>query len=95
MKGEMYTSSLINYHSRVEYELESYQFPHRALHDLTSTWDKIVHEILIDEDFGGQLKKTGIVKEVARDIKLKSTDPLERMILAYDYIRTNMKWNNH
>jgi transglutaminase-like putative cysteine protease len=95
MKGEMYTSSLINYHSRVEYELESYQFPHSALHDLTSTWDKIVHEILTDEDFGGQLKKTGIVKDVARDIKAKSADPLERMVLAYDYVRTNVKWNNN
>jgi hypothetical protein len=95
MKMEKYTSSMKNYHSRVEFELDYYQFPNSMLHDLTSTWDKIVHQLLIDEDFGSQLKKTGIVKEVAQDIKTKSSDPLERMVLAYNYIRTTMKWNYH
>ncbi|MGA3013740.1 MAG: transglutaminase domain-containing protein [Bacteroidales bacterium] len=94
MKGEIYTSSLLNYHSRVEYELENYQFPHSQFHDLTSTWDMIVHKLLAWDDFGGQLKRTGIMKNAADDIKLKATDPVERMVLAYNYVHTNMKWNN-
>jgi transglutaminase-like putative cysteine protease len=94
MKDEKYTSSMKNYSTRVEFELDYYQFPNEMMHDLTSTWEKIVHKMLMSEDFGSQLKKTGIVKEVAETIKRKTSDPVERMVLAYDYIRTNMKWNN-
>jgi hypothetical protein len=95
MRGEKFTSSMKNYHTRVEFELNSYQFPNDSFHDLTSTWDQIVHKLLVNENFGGQLKKTGIVKEVAQYINAKSSDPLEKMVLAYDYIRTSMKWNYH
>jgi hypothetical protein len=95
MKEEKFTSSMINYHTRVEYELENYQYPGGPIHDLTSTWDKIVHQYLASEDFGNQLKKTGIVKEVAENIKSKATDPIGRMVSAYDYIRTNLRWNKY
>ena len=93
MKSENFTSSMSNYRSRVEFELKSYQFPHSSFHDLTSTWEEIVHKLLINDDFGGQLKKTWLVKEVATQIKAASSNPEERMIMAYDYVRTNMKWD--
>jgi len=94
MRSEKFTSSMKNYHTRVEYELNSYQFPHASFHDFTSTWDQIIHKLLANENFGGQLNRTGIVKEAAQEVISKSSDPLERMILAYDYIRTHMKWNS-
>ena len=93
MRSEKFTSSMKNYHTRVEFELNSYQFPHSSFHDLTSSWEQIVHKILLYDDFGSQLKKTGLEKDVANLIKEESTVPEERMVLAYDYIRTNMKWN--
>jgi len=95
MKEEKFTSSMINYLTRVEYEIEESGFPAGPIQDLTSTWDKIVHQYLTSEEFGNQLKRTGIVKEAAENIKSKVPDPIGRMVAAYDYIRTNLKWNNY
>ncbi len=94
MKSEMYTSSMKNYHTGIEFELNAYKFPNSDYVDLSSSWDKIIHRLLMDDDFGEQLKKTGIMKDAAQSLKSKTNDPLELMTLAYDYVRTNMKWND-
>ena len=95
LRLENFTSSMMNYHTRVEFEFIGYTLPKSYYRDLFSTWQKIVHELLKDDNFGGQIKKKGIMKEYALEIKNKTSDPLEKMIMGYDLIRTSMKWNHY
>lgn len=95
MKRESFTSSMMNYHTRVEFEFAAFTPPKGLSEDLYSTWDKIIHELIKDEDFGGQIRKTGIMKEAAQSLEGKASLPVDRMILAYNFIRTGMKWNKY
>jgi hypothetical protein len=90
---ENFTNSILNYLSRIEFEFVGYQFPDEPFHAVNSTWEEIVENLEKDNDFGIQIKKGGLVKDIVSGIEGKTKDSLTRMIMAYDYIRSNMKWN--
>lgn len=57
------------------------------------TWQQISTILLEDEDFGVQLKRE-IPRTADLDMELKKlTDPYEKMVVIYDYVRKNMKWD--
>ncbi|HTX88363.1 MAG TPA: hypothetical protein VMC08_05185, partial [Bacteroidales bacterium] len=92
-KEEPFTSSLYNYINAVRYEFISYQFPGEILHDVASTWEKVTENLLKDESLGGALKRGGLVKEIVSEINAKATQPFDKMLLAYEYVKNNLKWN--
>ena len=94
-KEEPYATSMRNYLSKTEFAFNGYQFPDQAQYNVNSTWEEIVENLLNDEDFGGQLKKGGLVKEIANEIIDKTKEPRDRMILAFEYIAKTMKWNEY
>jgi hypothetical protein len=49
--------------------------------------------LIKDEDFGGQIKKGGLVKDKVNSINAKASLPFDKMLLAYDDIKNTMKWN--
>jgi hypothetical protein len=93
LKEEPYVTSIDNYLSSIEFELESYQFPGEAQIDLNTTWDKISEMLLKDPDFGDQLKRGGVVKDVVARISGEAKVPFDKMLLSYDWAKNHMKWN--
>lgn len=92
-REEPYTNTTLNYLLKIEFDYTGYQFPRNAPHNVNDTWEAIAETLDKDEDFGGQIRKTGIVKDLAESIRVKTTDSLELATLAYDQIRDMMKWN--
>jgi hypothetical protein len=86
-------NALSNYIAAVEFELASYKPPQGIETNFSRTWEKINEDLLKDEDFGLQIKRGGIMKEVAAQIKTSSSDTTTQMIAAYNYIRNHMKWD--
>ena len=93
MKPESWVTTVDNYRQKVEYEFQSYQLPQDVVHTFTTTWTDVAETLLKDDDFGGQLKKSGIVRDMVKEISAKATSPFEKMVLAFDKIKTMMAWN--
>ena len=92
-REEPYMNALINYISAMEFELASYTPTSGLTRNYTQTWEKINDDLLIDEDFGSQIRRGGFLKDVAVQIKSKTSDQLKQMIASYDYVRNSMKWD--
>ena len=94
-KEEPYTNSLINYVSKIEFVYSGYQYPQQPLHPVNSTWEEIVTSLLEDTDFGHQINRGSLVNDIVDNISAQATTPYDKMVLACEYIKSNMKWNDH
>jgi len=93
LKEEPFSNTLQNYSMRIRYELKSYQYPGRDPHELTTDWRVVVRDLEADEDFGKQLNKSGLVKDIVDEINGKALKPYYKMVEAQNYVRTHFKWN--
>ncbi len=62
---------------------------------LTTTWPRIIKNLMEDEDFGIQLKRNiprtdDLNKELAN-----IQDPYMKMVTIHNYVRKNMEWNGY
>ncbi|MDA3942636.1 MAG: DUF3857 domain-containing protein [Bacteroidetes bacterium] len=90
---EPYMNHPINYYSKVEIELSSYQGRNRIMENLTTDWEEINKELSNSEYFGLLLNRDGFVKDVAQNIKESTTDTLKMLEMAHQWVRDNIKWN--
>ncbi|MDP4282653.1 MAG: transglutaminase domain-containing protein, partial [Bacteroidota bacterium] len=54
---------------------------------------EIIDDLEQDGDFGSQIRKKGLVKDIVNEINSKSNVPSDKMVLAFDFIKDDMKWN--
>jgi hypothetical protein len=93
LKEEPYGNAVTNYVSRIEFVLQSYQYPDRAFFSLNSSWQQIAQDLMKDEDFGDQLRNPRAVAGLVASIKSRAKYPMDRMILGYDTLCHLLKWN--
>jgi hypothetical protein len=86
-------NAMSNYLTAIELELASYNPPSGLSRNFTSTWEKINEDLLDDDEFGLQLNKGGIFKDVAPVLKLSGKSPEALMKLSFEHIRNTMKWD--
>jgi len=92
-KTEPYLSSIRNYISHIEYQIQSVRLGsyHR---DYTMDWNSIREQLLNDEEFGGRLKHCGFIKDIVAKITQGIYNPTEKAKAIYDYLKNYVKWNN-
>lgn len=92
---EPYITTASDYVSKINFELASINVPGEMKKNFSQTWDNV--ERTLDEAtwFGGELRKSGFLKDIRDEIAAKTTDPLERMNLAYKHIQDRMKWDGY
>lgn len=90
---EPYITTINDYLAYVEFELVSYKYPGSITKSFTTTWEKINEELMDDEDFGKQLKKSSQFKEIIAKISTTANDPQSRMIMAYELIKNKLVWD--
>lgn len=93
LKEEAFITTLDDYTSKVEFELNSTQFPNDVYKSYTATWDKIVSNLNDDENFGGILKNSGYLRTLTSGIIKAEKDPLKKLELIYSYVQKNLKYN--
>jgi hypothetical protein len=91
---EPFMNAVVNYQSAIELELASYKPPFGMVKNYSATWEGINRDLLDDENFGLQLKWGGFLKDNVILIKSNNITSLKQMIAAYDFVRSNMKWDN-
>lgn len=94
LKKESFITTMDDYVSKVGFELTSTQFPGSGYKDYTSSWPKVIEEMLRSENFGGYIKKNNYPKGFIDGLLKGETDPAKKMNLIYDYVKNNIKWND-
>lgn len=83
-----------NYKSSINFELEEMQTLRGAKQSFTKKWSDVDRELMTEKDFGGQIKKAKIFKEILPDSISSQTDPVQKAKMVYNFIQKRIKWNN-
>jgi hypothetical protein len=93
LRDEPYISCEEDYLQQVVPILQAVEFPGQPRRSMLSNWPGVVKKLMEDEDFGLQLKRN-IPRTADLDAMLaKVTDPYQKMVIIYYYVRKNMEWN--
>ncbi|MUU76861.1 DUF3857 domain-containing protein [Winogradskyella endarachnes] len=92
-KPEDYTTTSLNYTSRIEYELSVFNGFDGRIDKITKTWKDADKELKVDPDFGKQLSKNSLVKDVLPMSITSITDQLKKAKAIYQFVLDNYIWN--
>jgi hypothetical protein len=92
-RNEAYITSPSDYVSKIDFELASIMWPSVLNRNFSLDYPSLNHTMLENQLFGGQLKKTGFLEDVAKEIKNRYKDSTSRLKAACEYIQKNVKWN--
>lgn len=90
MREETYVSSMDNYVTKIDFELQSTQFPGADYKDYRNTWATLNSKLLETRRFGLQAKHARFTKN---DIGTVSGTPEEKIAQVYEFVKKNVKWN--
>jgi hypothetical protein len=93
LKEEPYLTTIENFRSKLSFELAATYFPDQAKRDYSQTWESLNQTLLIDENFGKQIKKFDQSDDIAKHLKIQYKDTLSLATAAFKYIQSSMKWN--
>jgi len=94
-KNEPYMTTSRNFLSAIEFELGSTKNINGILKNHTNSWETINKKLLESESFGQQLKGGGFLKETVAKINTEAKTDDEKMNMAFNFIKTHMKWNDY
>ena len=95
-KQESYMRAVKNYLSRIEYELKTIKHFDGTVNHITKTWEAAEKELRTDENFGQQLKKKKLVKELIPETELSQlSTKLKKAKYIFNYVQQNYKWNKN
>ncbi|WP_162053774.1 DUF3857 domain-containing protein [Pontibacter pamirensis] len=93
LKEEKYITSLGDYQSKIEFELQQVNIPGRGTEVMTGSWSKVTDDLLGDYSFGIQLNRSGFFKEDLAAISAKYKEPEQQMQAIFELVKSRMKWN--
>lgn len=94
IKEESYITTLDDYVSKIGFELNATNFPQGGYKEYTTTWPKIIKEMMDHDNFGGYIQKKNPGKELVKEIIKDETTPEGKMNLIFNYVKNNIKWDN-
>ncbi|AKQ46972.1 hypothetical protein TH63_17130 [Rufibacter radiotolerans] len=90
--SEAYITTLNDYVSKVEFELEWIRYPNQIAKRIAGNWTSLTDDLMAEESFGLQLNRTGFFKnEVASMLAIK--DSVDRLNAVYEFVKKSVKWN--
>ena len=92
LKDEPLVWNLDDYISKVSFELRSIQYPYSIAKNFSTDWNNIDKELLEEESFGGNLKKTSLFKEAVKEFN-DMDDKAAKAVKIQDMVKSKVKWN--
>jgi hypothetical protein len=90
LKEEGYTTTVLNYISKIEFQMSGIQFPGGTYYDEMGTWKSFGDELLGAEWFGADLHRgNGWLDDDLKTITKGATGDLEKARKIYAYVRDN------
>ncbi|EDM43730.1 hypothetical protein SCB49_09070 [unidentified eubacterium SCB49] len=95
MKREPLSGNINNYIAGLKLELSSTNFPNSGANFYTTSWDDVCKNIYESSGFGGELQKTGFLKNEVSKIIGNASSNEEKMIAAFEYVKKNTTWDEY
>lgn len=93
---EDYMTSEKNFMSAISYQLvQETAIQGGARYKYTKDWKDVDYLLKTDNTFGGQLKRTSLLKERIAPVIAGKTSDLEKAKAVYNFIKSTIKWNDH
>ncbi|WP_299117276.1 DUF3857 domain-containing protein [uncultured Winogradskyella sp.] len=92
-KPEGFTTTPLNYTARIEYELSVIRGFDGSVDKITKTWDFVDKELKTDSDFGKQISKKSLVKNILPNDIQSEKDKLTKAKAIRQFVTDNYRWN--
>jgi transglutaminase-like putative cysteine protease len=93
-KEEGFISSRDDYISRIQFQLESYQYPGNPKREIFTTWPKTIIGLWGNMSYGGFIKRKGATKDLVAQLVAGKGSEREKMEAIYRYVQANLKATN-
>ncbi len=95
LREERYITTLSDYQSKIEFELQQVKYPGEAPKTMTGNWEDVTRDLLQSEKFGNQLNRNNFFKNEIAAIVAKYKSPEEQMAAIHDLVKSTVKWNGN
>jgi hypothetical protein len=92
MKDEAFVNNIANYTSTLSLELSMTHFPNSTMKKYSIDWESLTKTIYDNDDFGGELDKTGYFESDLNSL-LNGVTGTERVNKIFDFVKNKVKWN--
>ncbi|MEE1944410.1 transglutaminase domain-containing protein [Pedobacter sp. KR3-3] len=92
---EDYMTAPSNFRSAIYFELADVIAMSGAKQSLTKTWRDVDYELTNDKNFGSQMKRKDVFKDLIPTLTKDAPDELSKAKAIYNYIKKQIKWNNY
>lgn len=93
IKEEAYITTISDYTSRIEFELNHTKFPGQAVKYFSNSWEKLNEEFMKDSRFGQQLSRARYMQEVLSGLLTQAGSEQEKIARITTYFKTNFTYN--
>ncbi len=90
LRSEAYTTKASDYYDKIEFQLQSYNFPGRLTQTFNDNWNKFVKNLIENNDFGTKLRKRGAVEDLVKTIVEGKVTDKEKLLAITDYVKANI-----
>ncbi len=92
-KEEVYMLNAVDFLTGIDIELAATDFPGSSYQAYTTNWNELRDELYDFESVGGQLRKSGWVKDYVNPLVKDLKSPEDKMAAIYEFVRRSMAWN--
>lgn len=95
-KSEEHMTAPKNFISAIYFELSDYtNLNTGAKIKVAKEWKDVDYDLKHDEDFGGQIKRSSLMKDRTQSVITGITDELTKAQTIYTFMQKNFKWNGY
>ncbi|MEP0262791.1 DUF3857 domain-containing protein [Dokdonia sp.] len=95
LKEEPFAGNINNYMSALQFELSYTKYPNSLVRNYATTWEDVAKKIYKSDGFGKELEQTKYFRKDIDVLIAGISDPKEKMMKVYDYVKTKMNWNKY
>lgn len=95
LKEVDFTDNIDNYRSAIKFELASTRFPNRPYKNYNLSWEDVAKSIYKYDDFGGELKKERVIRDVVDQLKAEASDKNALALKIFEHVKNRMTWNKY
>lgn len=96
LKEENYVTTMYDYLARIQFQLQSFEFPNEPSTPVFTEWSKVAEELMQSNGFGQQFLKRRNFKDISESLAAQlatATDDAEKADIIYYTLASQMKWN--
>ena len=92
-KEEPFMTTYKDYISKINFELAFTKFPNQAIKNYMGSWQDINNSYVENENFGGEIKGNGHLKQKVAELISGKESPEEKITAIHQYVRDNILWD--